>query len=274
MTSARGEGDTYTHGHHASVVGQHARRTAEEYAAHLLPRLQPGQRLLDVGCGPGTITTGLARAVAPGEVVAIDLVDDVLEQARSHAAEVGVANVRFERESVYALPYDEGAFDVAHAHQVMQHLARPAEALREMARVVRPGGLLAVKDADYGTMVGWPKSDAIARWLDVYHRVAERNGADADAGRRIPSWLREAGLTDVELIPSVQLYADADETANWGNSWAERVLHSSLGEQAVTYGVATREELESIADGWRAWARTEGALFMFTHVAAIARVGA
>ncbi len=267
-------GDTYTHGHHQSVVAQHARRTAEEYAAYLLPRLTPGMRLLDVGCGPGTITLGLARAVAPGgEVVAIDLVDDVLEQARAHAAETGVVNVRFERESVYALPYADASFDAVHAHQVLQHLARPVDALREMRRVVRPGGIVAVKDADYGTMVGWPHSDAVARWRDVYHRVASRNGADADAGRRIPAWLREAGFAnaDVELIPTVQLYADAESAANWGNSWADRVLHSSLGEQAVAYGIATQDELETIADGWRAWARADGALFMFTHMAAVAR---
>src|SRR5690606_39627737 len=87
--------DVYTHGHHASVVGQHARRTAERDAAFLLPRLRPGMRLLDVGCGPGSITVGLARAVAPGETVGIDLVPDVLDEARARAEAEGVANLRF-----------------------------------------------------------------------------------------------------------------------------------------------------------------------------------
>ena len=143
--------DRYTHGHHASVVGQHARRTAEREAAYLLPRLQPGMRLLDVGCGPGTITTGLARAVAPGETVGIEVVPDVLVQAREHAASEGVTNVRFEEASVYALPYADVSFDVAHAHQVLQHLTKPEDAAREVLRVLKPGGLFAVRDADYAT---------------------------------------------------------------------------------------------------------------------------
>ncbi|MEX2228937.1 MAG: methyltransferase domain-containing protein [Dehalococcoidia bacterium] len=262
--------DTYTHGHHPSVVRRHQQRTAEKDAAYLLPRLSPGMRLLDVGCGPGTITVGLAAAVAPGEVVGIDVVDEVLTQARAHAAGAARANVRFEQASVYALPYEDATFDAAHAHQVLQHLSRPADALREIRRVLRPGGIIGVRDADYATMSGWPRSPALDRWLDVYHRVATRNGADADAGRRIRSWLREAGFADIELFPTVELYVEA-EAADWGNSWAERVLHSSLAEQALAYGVATRDELEAIAAGWRAWARADGALFMFVQIAALAR---
>lgn len=263
--------DTYTHGHHASVVGQHARRTAAKDAAYLLPRLAPGMRLLDVGCGPGTITVGLAEAVAPAEAIGIDVVDAVLDDAREHARTAGVGSVRFERASVYELPYADASFDVAHANQVLQHLTRPVDALREVSRVLRPGGLVAVRDADYATMTAWPRFDAIDRWLGLYHRVAERNGADCDAGRRVQSWLRDAGLVDIELLPAVELYADPASTANWGNSWAERVVHSSLAEQAVSYGLATARELEAIAEGWRAWARADGALFMFVHVAALAR---
>src|SRR5215207_5702392 len=97
------DADRYTHGHHASVVGQHARRTAERDAAYLLPRLTPGMRLLDIGCGPGTITTGLARAVAPGETIGIDVGAGVIEQANQHLAETGLEGVRFEVGSVYEL---------------------------------------------------------------------------------------------------------------------------------------------------------------------------
>lgn len=264
-------GDIYTHGHHASVVGQHARRTAAKDAAYLLPQLTPGMRLLDVGCGPGTITVGLAEAVAPGDAVGIDVAEDVLTSAREHATTTGAGNLRFERASVYELPYADASFDVVHANQVLQHLSRPADALREIGRVLRPDGIVAVRDADYATMTAWPRLEAIDRWLALYHRVAERNGADCDAGRRIQSWLRAAGFDSIELRPTVELFADPDATANWGNSWAERVTHSSLAEQAVKYGLATRAELETIADGWRAWARADDALFMFVHVAGIAR---
>ena len=261
--------DAYTHGHHASVLAQHQRRTAAEAAAFLLPRLQPGMRLLDVGCGPGTITTGLAQAVAPGAVTAIDVEEDVLELARSLAAERGVSNISFERASVYELPYEAGSFDVAYAHQVLQHLGEPVEALREMRRVLRPGGLVAVRDADYATMAAWPRSAEIERFITLYTEIAARNGGDADAGRRIPSWLTAAGFDAIAVTASTWLFREPDEVLNWGDSWAERVLHSALADQAVEYGLADREELERIAEGWRAWARDPEAFFMFIHVEGI-----
>ena len=261
--------DTYTHGHHASVVGQHARRTAERDAAYLLPHLKSGMRLLDVGCGPGTITTGLARAVAPAEVIGIEVVPDVLVNAREHAASEGVTNLRFEEASVYALPYADASFDVAHAHQVLQHLTRPADAAREVYRVLVTGGLFAVRDADYQTMIAWPREPEIDRWRDLYHAVAARNEADPDAGRRLPAWLREAGFVDLLVSATAAVYADPESTRNWGYSWAERTLESGFGKQALEYGLATRTELETIAVGWRRWADHPDAFFTFTHVEVI-----
>ncbi|MBM4270241.1 MAG: methyltransferase domain-containing protein, partial [Deltaproteobacteria bacterium] len=169
--------DTYTHGHHESVVSQHRKRTAAEAAAFLLPHLRSGMRLLDVGCGPGSITVGLAEAVAPGDVVAIDLSADVLDEARAHAAEKGLSNVRFEHGDVYRLPWPDGSFDAVYAHQVLQHLERPIDALREMRRVLAKDGVLGVRDSDYGTSTWSPPNERIARWLDVYHAVARANGA-------------------------------------------------------------------------------------------------
>jgi ubiquinone/menaquinone biosynthesis C-methylase UbiE len=263
--------ERYTHGHHASVVRRHQQRTAERDAAYLLPHLAPGMRLLDAGCGPGTITAGLARAVAPGEAVGVDRAAEVLELARAHASEAGITNVRFEQADVYDLPYADASFDVIHAHQVLQHLADPVAALVEMGRVLRPGGVLGVRDADYGTMSAWPRSEAIDRWLRLYHAVAEANGADADAGRRLPSWLRDAGLEVVAVTASVETFVERAAIADWGYSWAERVTRSAFAEQAVEYGLATTAKLESIAEGWRAWADAPDAFFMFVHVECVAR---
>ena len=260
--------DTYTHGHHASVVAQHSRRTAEEAAAFLIPHLRPGMRLLDVGCGPGSITAGLVKYIAPGEVVGIDAEPSVLETARDLAQ--GVDNLSFEEGSAYALPCDDGAFDVAYAHQLMQHLADPAAALREMGRVVRSGGYVAARDSDYQTMISHPRTEAIEEWRALYTEVVRRNGADANAGRRIASWMARAGFEQVEISTTVAIMRDPAEVLNWGDSWAERITTSALAEQALAYGLATRDDLERIAAGWRAWARDPEALFLFVHVEGLA----
>lgn len=263
--------EIYTHGHHASVVAQHRRRTAEEAAAFLLSHLEPGMRVLDFGCGPGTITTGLARAVAPGTVAGVDLAGEVLALAREHAIEQGATNAGFTRASVYALPFADETFDAAYAHQVLQHLVDPVAALREARRVLRTGGLVAVRDADYGTMVWWPREPRIERFMQLYHDVSARNGGDADAGRRIPSWLREAGFVDIEVTTTTWTFTDRESLLEWGDSWAERTVNSAVGEKALEYGFASDGELHDIAEGWRTWAREDDAFFAFLHVEGLAR---
>lgn len=262
--------DRYTHGHHASVVNQHAQRTAERDADYLLPRLRPGMRLLDVGCGPGTITAGLARAVAPGEVIGVDVVPAVLEQANAHLPTIGVTNVRFEVASAYELPYPDASFDVVHAHQVLQHLTRPVDALREMLRVLKPGGLVGVRDADYATMQAWPQLPEIDRWRDLYHSLTAHNGAEADAGRQLPAWLREAGFGDVDASGDVVLFAEPESVGNWALAWANRILHSSVAEQAVEYGLSNEAELRAISDAWRRLAATPDAVFMYVNIRCLA----
>jgi 2-polyprenyl-3-methyl-5-hydroxy-6-metoxy-1,4-benzoquinol methylase len=244
--------DTYTHGHAEPVLQSHRWRTAENSAAYLLPSLRPGLDLLDVGCGPGTITVDLAARVAPGRVLGLDVSPDPLAEAQTAAAAAGVA-VEFEVGDVYALEIEDGSFDVVHAHQVLQHLTDPVAALREMARVCRPGGVVAVRDVDYAAFVTFPPDDGLDRWLDLYHRVARRNGAEPDAGRRLLAWAHAAGLRDTVATTSSWCYASPAEREWWGNSWAGRATASAFAEQAVAYGLATPAELEEIAEAWRRW---------------------
>ncbi|MEE2778353.1 MAG: methyltransferase domain-containing protein [Acidobacteriota bacterium] len=262
--------DVYTHGHQRSVVGQHARRTAETCAQFLLPRLQASMRVLDVGCGPGTITAGLANRVPDGKVIGVDVSSEVLAGARDHCAAAALSNVTFEEASVYGLRFDEATFDVAYAHQVLQHLADPVAALAEMRRVLRPGGLVAVRDGDYYTMCCSPESEAIDRWRDVYRKVSRHNGAEPDAGRYLLKWLGDAGFGSIEMTASCGVLADEESRRNWGESWAERCLSSSFGQQAVEYGYATASEMESIAEGWRSWSREPEGYFHFIHGEGIA----
>jgi ubiquinone/menaquinone biosynthesis C-methylase UbiE len=263
--------DTYTHGHAESVLQSHRWRTADNSAGYLLPLLRPGLDLLDVGCGPGTITVDLAARVAPGRVVGIDVSADPLAEARMVADRAGV-EVTFEVGDVYALGVDDDSFDVVHAHQVLQHLTDPVAALREMARVCRPGGVIAVRDVDYGAFVTFPADDGLDRWLDLYHRVARRNGAEPDAGRRLLSWAHAAGLRDTVASASTYCYASPEEREWWGNSWAGRATSSSFAEQAVAYGLASTDDLEEIAAAWLRWRDADDAWLGMLHGELLIRV--
>ena len=179
---------TYTHGHAEAVLRSHRWRTAANSAAYLLPRLHDGQRLLDVGSGPGTITADLARLVR--EVVALEVDDDAAALTRAELDRQGVTNATVVVGDVHALDVDAlgGAFDVVHAHQVLQHVADPVRALREMLRVTRPGGIVAARDSDYGHFSWHPASAGLDRWLELYDAAARANGGRA-ARRAAPPGL-------------------------------------------------------------------------------------
>lgn len=265
--------DVYTHGHHESVLRSHRWRTAENSAAYLLPSLERGQSLLDVGCGPGTVTIDLATRVAPGEVVGIDASTAVIEDARKAAAEAGVTTVTFDVADAYELPFPDDHFDVVHAHQVLQHLTDPVAALREMRRVAKPGGVVAVRDADYSGMTWFPASPGLDEWLALYHEVTQANGAEADAGRRLLGWVRDAGFDPSGIVPGagVWCYATPDERAWWSGLWADRSVASNFAAQAIEHGLADEVGLELLADAWREWGLNDDAWFTVLHGEVLAR---
>jgi ubiquinone/menaquinone biosynthesis C-methylase UbiE len=255
----------YTHGHHESVLRSHRWRTAENSAAYLLPALAPGLDLLDVGCGPGNITIDLASRVSPGRTVGIDAAEAVVDTARESAAEQGVAEVEFRVANVYDLPFDDESFDVVHAHQVLQHLADPVAALRQMRRVCRPGGVVAARDSDYEAMTWHPETPGISRWLDMYRAVARANEAEPDAGRWLLRWANDAGFSEVKPSASAWCFATPEDRAWWGGLWADRVTMSALGDQAVELGLVTRSDLDAIAGAWHVWAADPDAWFAVLH---------
>jgi len=263
--------ETYTHGHAPATVRQHGQRTAAEAAGFFLSELRPGMRVLDVGCGPGSITRGLAERVAPGQVIGIDLSRETLEAARADAAARGLTNLAYEEQSVYELRLADGSFDVAFAHQVLQHLQKPAAALAEMLRVLRPGGLVAVRDVDWGTVSYWPRDPWLDRFVETHFKTWYRNGGDPRLGQRLRALMRAAGAADVQISAQVWCYATPAETTAWGNSYAERLLTSPMGGRMVEYGYASAADLDAMAAAFRAWAVHPDAFWAFTQVAALAR---
>ena len=262
--------ERYTHGHHGSVVANHVRRTADDSVAYLLPQLEPAMRLLDVGCGPGSISLDLAGLVS--EVVGVDGADTAIERARAEASRRDVGNAEFRIADAYELPFDDDSFDVVHAHQLLQHLADPVRALVEARRVVKPGGIVAARDVDYGTMVHDPHEPRLDRWLELYHQVARQDGGEPDAGRRLVGWFRTAGLKDLDVSTSTWTYSMPPEIDAWRDLWVSRLTEARLGERAIELGLADRAELEDLAGGWRAWASSGRPFFAFLHGEVVARL--
>ncbi|WP_030742815.1 class I SAM-dependent methyltransferase [Streptomyces sp. NRRL S-31] len=264
MPRAR-ESAVYTHGHHESVLRSHTWRTAANSAAYLLGSLKPHMRILDIGCGPGTITADLAELVPDGHVTGVDRAPGVLERARATAAARGLANVDFAVADVHALDYSDDTFCVVHAHQVLQHVGDPVRALREMRRVTKPGGFIAVRDADYAAMTWYPALPGLDDWLDLYERVARANGGEPDAGRRLKGWALAAGLTAVTASSSTWTFATPEERAWWSGLWADRTLASAYADRATQGGHATPERLRAVSEAWRTWGRHEDGWFAVLH---------
>lgn len=262
--------EQYLHGYHASVLASHTWRTAENSAAYLLDYLEPGMDVLDVGCGVGTITADLATHVPGGRVLGVDRAAEPLDRAAELAVARGVENVEFEQADVYSLPYADASFDVVHAHQVLQHLKDPVAAIAEMKRVLRRGALLAVRDADYGAMTWYPEA-GLTGWRDLYQQVSAAHGAQAQAGRRLLAWVRAAGFTQVEAGASTWCFADPEDRAYWAHTWAERMQHSGVAEQALRSGLVDQAELDRISAAWSDWAADEDGWFVVVHGEVLAR---
>ena len=168
------------------------------------------------------------------------------------------------------LPFADGGFDVVHAHQVLQHVADPVAALREMARVARPGGIVAARDSVYSAKAWFPQPPALERWREVYMATARANGGEPDAGSRLLSWARAAGLRQVEASASTWCYATPELRSWWGGTWAERCL-TSFGPRAVELGLTSAAELEEMAAAWREWAAAPDGWYVVVHGEILAR---
>ena len=288
----------YTHGYGEAVLGSHRARTAANSAAHLLPHLRTGQRLLDVGSGAGTITADLARLVGPEHLVALEVAEESAALTRAELDRQGLlarpgangepsadgeahgaasdGHARPGAEVVvgdaHDLPFEDGTFDVVHAHQVLQHVAAPVGVLRELRRVTRPGGLVAVRDSDYEGFRWWPDLPGLSRWRELYLRVARTNGGTPDAGRRLLAWAHAAGFTDVEPSTSTWLYATPESRESWAASWAGRITSPPLAAQLEREGWADEAEREEIAETFRRWSADPDGWFTLLHGEILARV--
>jgi SAM-dependent methyltransferase len=219
-------------------------------------------RLLDAGCGPGSITLGLADAIGPdGQAVGIDASGKSIAAARALAADRDIPNVRFSVADIHALPFADGTFDAAFIHAVLQHLPDPLAALREVRRVMKPGAVIGIGDADLDGSLIWPATPALDRSIRLMAELSRAEGGSPHVGRRLRTALHDAGFSPT----AASVIADADgaseATMRTGAFWA--ALHESPPFLAhiTALGLATEPELHAMAAAWRKWGADSGAFW-------------
>jgi SAM-dependent methyltransferase len=262
--------EKYTHGYDPRYVDTIlTQRRASEVLAFLWPHLRPGLRVLDCGCGPGSITADVAALVAPGEVVGIDLEPSQLEIARQRAAERGLANVRFEVGSVYELPFPEASFDVAYAHTVIQHVREPVRALREMRRVLKPGGVVGVRDEDWGTFLWEPRDALVEQARSLLLRVWQHDGGDPYYPRHQRRLLREAGFVRTVGSATARCYGTPERTRFFASFFITLMEQPSFVRTVVEQGWADSAALAAMREAVRAWGEHPDAYLAFTFAEAV-----
>ena len=260
------------YGYDSPAVQEHyVGRGASPQADFFMPYLESGMSLLDCGCGPGTITLGLAEIISPGATVGIDIESSMVEQATTFARDRQVTNVRFEVADMTDLPYPDHSFDRAFCCAVLEHLPDPVKALKEAYRILKPGGIAAFINTDWGDPLISPYSDSLAKFFNIFEGGFNLRGGSLNRGRHLRLIMLEAGFNVSEFSAA---YGNATTPAlvqaeiNGYIAWMENL---PLFDQAVESGRVERSELDKIKQGMKEWSELPNAFIAKGRCVAIGR---
>ena len=247
------------------MMASHQARSASSCCAYFLPLLEsrPSARILDVGCGPGTITATLASFVPQGEIIGIDYSKEAIRSASSQPSIP--SNCTFLTANLdNSLPFADNSFDVVHTHQVLLHLADPVAALIEMRRVCKPGGFIASREGDIAATVTFPDLPELQKFHEVYEKLVRSGGAEPKGGRYLRYWALQAGFRDdrITYTSTPLLYTGAETTRWWAALEAERFGGDELAAKLTAKGLGTKEDVDSFGKAWLEWGEHPGAVYM------------
>lgn len=253
----------YKKGHDSAVSKSHAWRTPETCSAYAIPHIKPTFKILDVGCGPGSISCGLAKYVPHGSVLGIEPTPELVDMAKKHRDELGVHNADFELASAYKLPYADDTFDLVHCHQVLIHLADPELALKEMRRVVKHTGYVCCRDADLASTIVYPEKHELLR---EYFLSITQDGSSPVRGRSLRELALRAGFhpKHVQSSASTWCMGNEDDRAWFGDMYLHRVMNSKevLDKNDPSEDAAKRKKF---ADAWSAYIKDPSACLIMIH---------
>lgn len=244
-------------------------RSTQREAAFFLAHLKPAMRVLDCGCGTGSITLGLAAAVAPGEVIGIDREEAQLARARAAARASSVPNVDFRQAEIYALPFPDASFDAVIAHAVLQHLSRPEDALKEIHRVLKPGGFVGVREEDRGADLIYPLTSELQQAFDLLMQVWLAGGGDPYLPRRYRPLLRAAGFARTQISATCEVRAEPTSARLYARAIASFFRDAEIIDLAAMKGWADRAKLETMYAAFIEWADHPDAFWCETWCEAV-----
>ena len=257
------------HGVTPGLSRDYMTRTAERQAAFVLPYLHPGMNLLDIGCGPGSITLGLAEAVAPGHVTGIDHDRENIQAAKALATERGVTNVTFQLGDALSLSFEDNIFEAAFENNVFTHLAQDAtRAAREAYRALKPQGLFAARDVDAEAVVWGNLSESIKQLDKLFIAWHKSRGSDIIIGKRLSSILRGAGFRDTIKSVSADTKGTLEETRSHADITIS-LLDGPFGRDIVDKGWGNESTVEQLKESIQAWGEHPDAFFANVHVEVI-----
>jgi SAM-dependent methyltransferase len=247
-------------------------RDADREAAFFLPFLKPGMTLLDAGCGPGSITSGLAMHTAPSEVVGVDLDSARIETASRDTREAGVENISYQVADVTNLPFEDGHFHAVFANGLIEHLEDPGVGIQELLRILKPGGVIGVRSPDWGVALLYPDTRGLRDSIELRNRWQRHRGGHPNAGRYLRELLLSAGFLDVNADATAESHGTDAGTAE-GVAYMHSILgNPELATAALEQGWASANELELMRQAWTDWAATPGAFasFFWCHATGVA----
>ncbi len=260
ITDQRSATPDYTMGFSEEFLQSLRRYTAEASAAHLLPHLRPGHRILDFGCGPGTISVGLAKAVAPGELHGVDMEESQIELARSVAEAGGQDNATFHVGDVTDLPFEDDFFDVAHCHNVLMHVPDTAAVLAEVKRVLKPGGIIGCREMICASSFTHPDFGVSRKAWDMFEDLLAADDGHPQMGKDLKNHVLDAGFANPRITASFDVYSTPEDILfiyGLANMW---FLSPEITEAAIKYGAATQDLCDAISVAYDRWKEHPGAL--------------